>query len=155
MIDETNLQFRFAKLIDIKTLVEINIDGEEKYRKINQKMFRELVDKKRVFVALKNQEIVALLYWRTDFLGRFHQWYLKQITVRKDARNKGIALQLLKYFLSYAKKKGVEKVFGDTHNDNYPSLSMFLKAGALISGTIEGVGDTDKKDERVIVRFEL
>lgn len=155
MTDKANLQFRLAKLTDIKTLVEINIDDDEDYRTINQKMFRELVKSKLVLVALENKEIVGLLYWRPDFLGRFNQWYLKQVTVRKDARGKGVGVQLLNYFLNFAKKKKVEKVFGDIHNDNYPSLNMALNAGALISGTIEGVGNTEEKDERVIVRFEL
>jgi L-amino acid N-acyltransferase YncA len=155
MTDKANLQFRLAKLTDIKTLVEINIDDDEDYRTINQKMFRELVKSKLVLVALENKEIVGLLYWRPDFLGRFNQWYLKQVTVRKDARGKGVGVQLLNYFLNFAKKKKVEKVFGDIHNDNYPSLNMALNAGALISGTIEGVGNTEEKDERVMVRFEL
>jgi len=155
MTDKANLQFRLAKPTDIKTLVEINIDDDEDYRTINQKMFRELVKSKLVLVALENKEIVGLLYWRPDFLGRFNQWYLKQVTVRKDARGKGVGVQLLNYFLNFAKKKKVEKVFGDIHNDNYPSLNMALNAGALISGTIEGVGNTEEKDERVIVRFEL
>lgn len=155
MTDKANLQFRLAKPTDIKTLVEINIDDDEDYRTINQKMFRELVKSKLVLVALENKEIVGLLYWRPDFLGRFNQWYLKQVTVRKDARGKGVGVQLLNYFLNFAKKKKVEKVFGDIHNDNYPSLNMALNAGALISGTIEGVGNTEEKDERVMVRFEL
>lgn len=149
------LTFRLATAKDIPYLVEINIDGAESYRKINVKLFKDLVKIKQVLCALEDGKIVALLYWRNDFLGRFNQWYLKQITVSKKYRQRGVGSNLLKKFLVYAKSKKVEKVFADIHNDNYASLNTFLNAGALISGYIEGVGSTKSKDERVIFRFEL
>ncbi len=149
------LKFRLGVAKDVSTLVTINIDGAESYRAINLKMFKELTKTKQVLCAVQDQEIVALLYWRNDFLGRFNQWYLKQITVSKKYRKQGVGLSLLKEFLVYAKNKKVEKVFADVHNDNYASLSTCLNAGGLISGYIEGVGKTKGKDERVIFRFEL
>ena len=94
--------------------------------------------------------------WGGDsFLGRFNQWYLKQITVAKARRKSGVGFGLLNYFLKYAKDQKIEKVFADIHNDNYPSLNMSLKSGGLISGIIEGVGATKEKDERVVFRWEL
>ena len=154
MTDRTNLQFRVGKSEDIETLVKINTDGDEEYRAINQAMFHELIKKQLVFIAEQNNVVVGLLYWRTEFLGRFNQWYLEQITVRNDARGKGIGVRLLRYFLGFAKEKGVEKVFADIHNDNYTSLQMALNAGGLISGSISGINNKTN-DQRVIVRFEL
>ena len=150
-----SIQFRHAKQSDIPTLVELNIDGDEKYRKINERMFAEFLCQELVIVAERNEYMVGLLYWRPEFLGRSNQWYLKQISVRSDSRGQGIGLGLLQYFLNFAKQSHVEKVFCDIHNDNFPSLRNALKAGGLISGMIEGVGNTKERDERVIVRFEL
>lgn len=105
------LKFRLATAKDVPALVKVNIDGAESYRTINVKMFKELTKTKQVLCAVQDQEIVGLLYWRNDFLGRFNQWYLKQITVSKKYRKQGVGLSLLKEFLVYAKKKKVEKGF--------------------------------------------
>ncbi len=149
------LKFRFARPSDLGRLVQINIGQETSYRKLNERMFREIIPQKRVLCALQDREVVALLYWCKEFLGRTNQWYLEQITVEANYRNQGCGVTLLRYFLKYAKKRKTEKVFADIHNDNIASLKMSLAAGALISGFIEGIGKTKMKDERVIVRFEL
>lgn len=154
-MNQENINYRFAELNDIAHLVAINVDGDEEYREKNERMFKDLIPEQKVMVAEMGGEIAALLYWRDNFLGRFNQWYLKQITVKKDYRGQGIGTAFLKHFLEYAKRQRVEKVFGDVHNDNFSSLKMNLEAGGLISGMIEGVGDTDEKDERVLFRFEL
>jgi len=155
VMNDFKITFRFPKLSDLKRLVEIDIGREQSYRMINERMFKEIIPKKLVMCAVVYKQIVGLLYWRTQFLGRSNQWYLEQITVDKKWRGKGVGLALLGHFLTYAKNQKVEKVFGDVHNDNIASLKMTLAAGALISGFIEGVGKTKQKDERVIIRFEL
>lgn len=149
------LRYRLARPTDIPTLITINIDGEQEYRVYNTKLFRQLVGDRQVLVAVEHGSVVGLLYWRPEFLGRNGQWYLKQITVARAARRRGVGGGLLRTFLAVAKKKKVKKVFADIHNDNYASLRLCLGAGGLISGTVEGVGDTPRKDERVIIRFEL
>lgn len=149
------LQYRLAEAGDIPRLVDINIDAEEEYREINEGMFADIVPRKQVLCAAAAGEIVGLLYWRREFLDRAYAWYFEQISVDKSQRGKGIGLALLKHFLELAKGEGVTKVFSLIHNDNYPSLRMHLSAGALVSGTIEGLGETEGKDERVLMRFEL
>lgn len=154
-MNDNSIEYKFASIEDIKELVNINIDGEEEYRKINQEMFNEIVPQKRVLICSQDKKIIGLMYWRKDFLGRTNQYYIEQITIKKSHRKKGYGLLLLKHFLEICKKQKVIKVFCDIQNNNSSSLQMCLSAGGLISGTIEGLGDTKEKDERVIVRFEL
>ncbi len=155
MKKKDSFKVRFAKTVDVPELVNINIDGHEEYRSTNVALFKNLVKDKMVMLATQENKVVGLCYWRCEFLGRSHQWYLRQITVHKKYRKCGIGELLLTTFLDFATQKKVEKVFADIHNDNRASLSLFLGKGALISGTIEGIGNTRYKDERVIVRFEL
>lgn len=151
-----NLQFRLASSNDLPDLVDINIDGDETYRSKNEEMFQDIVSKQQVYVVTDEEDkVLGLLYWREEFLGRYNQWYLKQISISQEVRSKGVGKGLLREFLEYAKSKKIEKVFADVHNDNFSSLRLCLGQGGLISGTIEGVGNTEEKDERVIIRFEL
>jgi L-amino acid N-acyltransferase YncA len=149
------LQYRLAELADLPRLVEINIGDEKEYQEINEKMFAEIIPQKQVLCVLAEGNIIGLLYWRKEFFDRAAMWYFEQISIDKAYRGKGIGLALLKHFLELAKKEGIKKIFSFIHNDNYPSLKMHLNAGGLISGTIEGLGETEGKDERVLVRFEL
>ena len=80
------------------------------------------------------------------------QWYLKQVTVSKDARRKGVGKSLIEHFLQYAKEQGVEKVFGDVHDDNEASLAMVRRAGGIESGEVRDVGEGDR---RIIFRWTL
>ena len=151
----TRLCFRLAYREEIDALVNINIDEEGEYRAINEKMFSKIIPEQRVYVAVVNNVIVALLYWQKHFWGRTNIWYLEQITVSRVHRGKGYGFLLLKNFLIYVKTNGIVKLFADIHNDNIASLKLFLNAGALISGTIEGMKQGRKQDLRVIVRFDL
>ena len=45
---------------DIEKLIDINISGEEEYRKVNKKMFGELVDKKQVIIAAKGCHLLMI-----------------------------------------------------------------------------------------------
>jgi len=149
------IKFRYASLLDIKELVNININGKEKFRKIDQKMFKNIIPQKRVLICQEKDEIVGLIYYQKDFLGRTDKYYIEQITVKKQYRKKGYGLLLLNRFLNKCEKLKIKKVFGDIHNDNLASLQMCLKARALISGTLEGFENTNKRDGKIFIRFEL
>lgn len=147
--------FRFPKSTDLERLVEINIDGKESEKKWDVPLFGELIPKKRVICAVIDHKIIGVIYWYEEFLGRPKQWYVGQIIIDKKWRGKGIGDKLLKRFLRYAKRMKAERVFCDIHNDNYPSLKIALKSGALVSGYIQGVEKKRAKDEWVILRYEL
>ena len=149
-----NLKYRFAKENDLEELVNINIRDENKYRKIDTKMFLELIPEKRVIIALENQKIVGLIYFMKQFLDRTDIFYIQQITIPKKYRRKGIALKLLKSYLKHMKKIGAKKVMADIHDDNVPSILMCLKAGAVIGGYFSGLS-TNNKDKILLMRFDL
>ena len=136
---------------DIADCVRINIDGDEDYRPTNERLFAELIPQHRVMVCKENGSIIALLYWREEFLGRTDYYFLEQITTRDDRRSKGFGSLLLDSFLNLCKEREVHGVFGLIHNNNTASLRMCLKAKGFISGMITGFGEGD----RVIVRFDL
>jgi ribosomal protein S18 acetylase RimI-like enzyme len=148
--------FRFPKISDLPRIVEINVDGVKSEKKFYPRFFaKEIIPKKRAICAIINGKLIGSIFWYDEFLGRPKQWYVGQIIVDKDFRGMGIGDRLLKRFLKHARRKKAERVFCDIHNDNYPSLQIALKSGALVSGYIQGVEKKRAKDEWVILRYDL
>ncbi len=154
IVGKNKLKIRLAAKNDVIGLVNVNAEGEPLFRNVDRKMFLKKISAKQVFCAEIGKKIVGLLYWQTTFLDRSNQWYLQQITVGKKYRRQDIGYSLLKYFLNYAKRKKIEKVFGTIHNDNYPSLLMNLRQKAIVSGYLHGLGK-QKDDGKLIMRWDL
>ena len=141
------------KISDLKEIVDLEIEGEEKYRENSEKIILDLIKTKRIIVCKFKNRIIGYLSWVNNFMGINDFYYLEQIRINSKYRKKGFASFLIKYFLDYAKSKKIKKVFGDIHKKNIASLKLCLKLGASKSGKITGIDPNG--EEKRIIRFDL
>ncbi|MDP2665996.1 MAG: GNAT family N-acetyltransferase [Candidatus Diapherotrites archaeon] len=140
---------------DLEKVVKVNVGKEKKFKKRQEEMFARIIPLNRVAVCEKGKEIVGLIYWNNEFLGRSQLWYLEQMTVDEKYRRMGIGRGLIEFVKKRAKRNKIEKLFADAQNKNIASILLCLRTGGLISGTIEGILNSKEKDERIFFRFEL
>ena len=148
-----NIIVEVPLISDLKEIVDVEIDGEEQYRKESENIIKNLIKNKRIFVCKSENKIVGYLSWVNNFMAREDFYYFEQIRIDSKYRKLGFASYLIKYFLDYAKNNNIRKIFGDIHKKNVASLNLCLKLGAVKSGIITGIDPNG--EEKIIIRFDL
>ena len=141
---------RFATMLDLSKLAVINSFGTEEGRHLAEEELPRFIEAHAVVVYEVNEDMKALLYFERKFFGE-GQWLLTQITVNENSRRQGIGEFLWKWFLDYAHKNRVARVFADIRESNVPSTLLARKLGGIDAGFI----DLNDGDVRRFFRFDL
>lgn len=119
-------------------------DVSEEAQKYSKEKISKRISEDQLLIYEIDQKIIGFLGWDTKHKENPNNWYLEQITIRKDYRGQGIGKDLVRYFLDFSRKNEINKIYAHVQERNTPSLSMFLNTGWKIND------DPDKKVEKEI-----
>lgn len=129
----SSLTYKKAEPGDLEKIMEVVSDLDQKIQEESRGKIAEKIKSSQLLCAVLDGEIIGFLGWQTDYKDNPEHWYLEQITIKKDQRNKGFGREFVKYFLEVCKNANIKKLFGHIENHNTPSLKMFAAAGATLN----------------------
>lgn len=129
---QDNVAFRVAMHTDLGQLLELIDDATEEQQRASKVTMTERIKTGKMFCATQGERIIGFIGWDTQYKKNPENWFIEQITVRKQYRGMGIGTSFLSYFVEHSKTSGAKRVFAHVQNHNINSLSMFERAGATI-----------------------
>ncbi len=79
--------------------------------------------------------------------------YVYNIAVDKEFRGSGVATQMLKHLLTYAKSLNLKFVSLEVRNSNAAARSLYKKCGFKECGLRKGFYDSPKEDALIMTNF--
>jgi N-acetylglutamate synthase-like GNAT family acetyltransferase len=144
------ISYKKAKWEDLDGIMEVISDVEISKQEESKKIITERIEQDQLLCVVADNKIIGFLGWDTRFQNNHEYWYLEQITIQKDYRDKGVGQNFVKYFLQICRDGKVKKLYAHVQECNNRSLKMFLNAG----GKINTESDKCVQGE-ITVEFEL
>ena len=132
---------RKANIKDFESYLKLKRLEEKDYSSITRKKIRYPEDKvlrKEFLNALRKQlilivefdnRIVAYMHG-TFFRNPYYKWgYVEDIYVVKELRRKGIAKELIRYFVKILDKKGYKRIDLSVNPANVGAIKLYKKSG--------------------------
>lgn len=111
---------------------------------------QKLYEKATLCVSCIGDEIVSLVAGYTEDL--FDEWaYIAVVATLPKARNRGLASNLMKEFISICRKKKIKAVHLYTASDNISALNMYYSMGFE---DLRITGELRKEDAHLIYYLE-
>lgn len=136
-------------VIDLATLEQVDelclIDQEVIGDLSRKDTIIKAIQDKRCFIQKTDSTIAVFLIFTTDF---FECSFISLIIVKPSVRRKGVATDLLAYFVD---KAPTSKIFSSTNSSNTPMQKVFDLTGFKKSGYIENLDEGDPE----IIYFKM
>lgn len=105
----------------------------------NEEIFKEDIKAQELYLYKEKDEILGFICINEKFEPEFYEqinfkksynnlaFYLHRLTIKENAKGKGVAQKLLNFCETYAKNEGKYSLRADTHSKNIPMNSLFKK----------------------------
>lgn len=131
------IHYRKAEQKDLNEIMGVISDVDLKSQEESREKIINRISKEQLLCCISDDKIIGFLGWDTKFLDNTEHWYLEQVTVQKDYRDKGIGQDFVKYFLDLCRGKKVKKLYAHVQEHNTRSLKMFLNTGGIINTELD------------------
>jgi len=142
------LKVRKATMDDFDELLRLKLESKLEERRLNKdlepinkvknqysKYIKQDIKSKHraVFIAILNGKIIGMIigriYRSLRVVGYKRRSSMGNLFVKKEYRRKGIANELIKSFIQWAKSRKVNDITLNVYKDNIPVRDMYLKHG--------------------------
>lgn len=144
------ISYKKARQKDLKEIINVINDIEISQQKESENIIKKRILQNQLICVCFDKKIIGFLGWAVEFQNSPEYWYLEQITIQKDYRNKGIGQNFIKYFLQFCPNNKIKKIFAHVEEHNKRSLKMFLNTGWIINKE----RDKNMKNE-ITMEFDL
>lgn len=145
------IKYRYTKSTDIDGIMEMIKITNPDFVEESMKTIKDRMLKEQILCCTFDNKIVGILGWSINYNNNLNYWFLEQITIHPEYRNKGIGKDFVDYFINICKENKVKKMFGRIDESNIKSQKMFSKVIGFKINT-----DLDKKvDNEITFEFDL
>ncbi|MFH0804050.1 MAG: GNAT family N-acetyltransferase [Candidatus Zambryskibacteria bacterium] len=127
------ISYKKAEQKDLNEIMEVISDVALKSQEESKNKIVDRISREQLLCCISDDKIIGFIGWDTKFQNNPEHWYLEQITIQKDYRNKGIGQNFVKYFLDICRNEKVKKIYAHVQEHNTQSLKMFLNVGGIIN----------------------
>jgi len=141
------MKIRKIKDTEFEDFYNLRIGGIKYFRKISgekipitkaklKKEFSKRINDKEVFLYFLENDEKILGYLDFNIWKKIHTptSYLNDLVIKKEFRGKGYGKKLIKWFISFSKRKGVKRIGLGTRIENKKALKLYKKLGFEIIG---------------------
>jgi RimJ/RimL family protein N-acetyltransferase len=99
-------------------------------------IFTGLLKTETLYIAEKDNDIVATYRLVSKSDRQAHTYYLGSFTIKKTMQGKGLGKEILSAIIKSAKEKGKRRIELTVDLTNMPAIALYEKMGFLIEGVV-------------------